>query len=134
MCRLWHQLHLCYRPRERSDEELRLVADELDHIRALAQFSSAVRRELASVIMFEKYAHAGTILFSENDEAHSWYIILDGSVNVVVQRKGVVCTLSDGDDFGKLCLTNPDALRAMTIVLRTDNCQLLRVNKSDFNR
>ncbi|MEQ2175054.1 hypothetical protein GOODEAATRI_014293, partial [Goodea atripinnis] len=46
---------------------------------------------------------------------------------------GVVCTLHEGDDFGKLALVN-DAPRAASIVLREDNCHFLRVDKEDFNR
>lgn len=45
----------------------------------------------------------------------------------------MVCTLHEGDDFGKLALVN-DAPRAASIVLREDNCHFLRVDKEDFNR
>ena len=44
-----------------------------------------------------------------------------------------MCTLHEGDDFGKLALVN-DAPRAASIVLREDNCHFLRVDKEDFNR
>lgn len=47
--------------------------------------------------------------------------------------QGVVCTLHEGDDFGKLALVN-DAPRAASIVLREDNCHFLRVEKEDYNR
>lgn len=106
-------------------------------------------------------------MFSQGEEGTSWYIILKGSVNVVINGKvgvspdesrlcensdhgidwsfvistspvccvaqGVVCTLHEGDDFGKLALVN-DAPRAASIVLREDNCHFLRVDKEDFNR
>ncbi|POI33994.1 hypothetical protein CIB84_002255, partial [Bambusicola thoracicus] len=71
--------------------------------------------------------------FNQGEEGTSWYIILKGSVNVVIYGKGVVCTLHEGDDFGKLALVN-DAPRAASIVLREDNCHFLRVDKEDFNR
>ena len=47
--------------------------------------------------------------------------------------QGVVCTLHEGDDFGKLALVN-DSPRAASIVLHEDNCHFLRVDKEDFNR
>jgi CRP-like cAMP-binding protein len=45
-------------------------------------------------------------VFRQGDVGHSWYIILKGSVNVVIQGRGTVTTLGEGDDFGKLALLN----------------------------
>ncbi|XP_077393346.1 rap guanine nucleotide exchange factor 4 [Festucalex cinctus] len=120
-------------PSERTDDDLEIIYEELLHIKALAHLSTTVKRELMGVLIFESHAKAGTVLFSQGEEGTSWYIILKGSVNVVIYGKGVVCTLHEGDDFGKLALVN-DAPRAASIVLREDNCHFLRVDKEDFNR
>uniref|UniRef100_A0AAR2KE98 Rap guanine nucleotide exchange factor (GEF) 4 n=1 Tax=Pygocentrus nattereri TaxID=42514 RepID=A0AAR2KE98_PYGNA len=120
-------------PGQRTPEDLEIIYDELLHIKALAHLSNTVKRELAGVLIFESHAKAGTVLFNQGEDGTSWYIIQKGSVNVVIYGKGVVCTLHEGDDFGKLALVN-DAPRAASIVLREDNCHFLRVDKEDFNR
>ena len=76
---------------------------------------------------------SGTVLFHQGDQAKKWYIILKGSVDVSIHGKGIVCSLQEGDDFGKLALVN-EAPRAATITLRDDDAQFLVVDKQDFNR
>ncbi|XP_012988321.1 rap guanine nucleotide exchange factor 4 isoform X2 [Esox lucius] len=120
-------------PGQRTGDDLEIIYDELLHIKALSQLSNTVKRELASVLIFESHAKAGTVLFNQGEEGTSWYIIQKGSVNVVIYGKGVVCMLHEGDDFGKLALVT-DSPRAASIVLREDNCHFLRVDKEDFNR
>ncbi|XP_036830325.1 rap guanine nucleotide exchange factor 4 isoform X3 [Oncorhynchus mykiss] len=120
-------------PGQRTADDLEIMYEELLHIKALSHLSTTVKKELAGVLIFESHAKAGTVLFNQGEEGTSWYIILKGSVNVVIYGKGVVCTLHEGDDFGKLALVN-DAPRAASIVLREDNCHFLRVDKEDFNR
>ncbi|KAJ8416864.1 hypothetical protein AAFF_G00327420 [Aldrovandia affinis] len=120
-------------PGQRTVDDLGIIYEELLHIKALSHLSTTVKRELAGVLIYESHAKAGTVLFNQGEEGTSWYIILKGSVNVVIYGKGVVCTLHEGDDFGKLALVN-DAPRAASIVLREDNCHFLRVDKEDFNR
>nr|XP_034492290.1 rap guanine nucleotide exchange factor 4 isoform X7 [Marmota flaviventris] len=120
-------------PGQRTMDDLEIIYEELLHIKALSHLSTTVKRELAGVLIFESHAKGGTVLFNQGEEGTSWYIILKGSVNVVIYGKGVVCTLHEGDDFGKLALVN-DAPRAASIVLREDNCHFLRVDKEDFNR
>lgn len=55
-----HQ-HLICRSHERTAEELELVFEELLHISALAHLSTSIKRELASIIVFEAHAAAGTV-------------------------------------------------------------------------
>uniref|UniRef100_A0A061QHS2 Putative rap guanine nucleotide exchange factor n=1 Tax=Cupiennius salei TaxID=6928 RepID=A0A061QHS2_CUPSA len=117
---------------ERSAEDLEIIYEELLHIKALSHLSNSVKRELAGVLVFESHPKVGTVLFNQGDEGKSWFIILRGSVNVVIYGKGIVCSLHEGDDFGKLALVN-DAPRAATIITRENNCHFLRVDKDDFN-
>ncbi|XP_075237776.1 exchange protein directly activated by cAMP [Lycorma delicatula] len=119
---------------DRTAEELETIYEELMQLKPLAHFSNSVKRELASVVVFEAHNNkAGSILFQQGDEGRSWYIILKGSVDVVTHSKGNVDIISEGEDFGKLALIN-DAPRAATIILREDICHFLRVDKDNFNR
>uniref|UniRef100_A0A8C4NPI0 Rap guanine nucleotide exchange factor 4 n=1 Tax=Dicentrarchus labrax TaxID=13489 RepID=A0A8C4NPI0_DICLA len=110
-------------PGQRTGDDLEIIYDELLHIKALAHLSNTVSQPV-------HFSFKGTV---HGEEGTSWYIIQKGSVNVVIYGKGVVCTLHEGDDFGKLALVT-DSPRAASIVLREDNCHFLRVDKEDFNR
>lgn len=126
------QLVLSKKPHERSQEEIDMVFEELQHLKALSHLTNGVKKQLASCVSGEAHAKQNTVIFNQGDIGHSWYIILRGSVNVVIVGKGVVCTLHEGDDFGKLALVN-DAPRAATIVTSEPNTYFLRVDKQDFN-
>ncbi|CAF4123020.1 unnamed protein product, partial [Rotaria magnacalcarata] len=120
-------------PHERTIDDLEIIYDELLHIKALSHLSSLVKRELASVLIFEAHPFKGEVLFSQGDEGKSWYIILKASVQCIIYGKGIVGTLHEGDDFGKLSLVN-NSPRTATIILNEDNTHFLRVDKDDFNR
>ena len=49
------------RPHERTVEDLEIIYEELLHIKALSHLSTMVKRELASVLVFESHAKAGTV-------------------------------------------------------------------------
>uniref|UniRef100_A0AAR2JUL4 Rap guanine nucleotide exchange factor (GEF) 4 n=1 Tax=Pygocentrus nattereri TaxID=42514 RepID=A0AAR2JUL4_PYGNA len=123
-------------PGQRTVDDLEIIYEELLHIKALSHLSTTfwvVLFVLIFVLFFHCRSFLSLLVFNQGEEGTSWYIILKGSVNVVIYGKGVVCTLHEGDDFGKLALVN-DAPRAASIVLREDNCHFLRVDKEDFNR
>ncbi|RMX42304.1 hypothetical protein pdam_00009874, partial [Pocillopora damicornis] len=74
---------------ERTPDDLSLIYDELMHVKALQYLSTMVKKELSYAFVLESSFKKGTVLFSEGEEGISWYIILKGSVNVVVHGKDV---------------------------------------------
>lgn len=52
------------------------------------------------------YEISFVLVFQQGEEGRSWYIILQGSVDVVIHGKGKVTSLHEGEDFGKLALIN----------------------------
>ncbi|KAL1138122.1 hypothetical protein AAG570_009814 [Ranatra chinensis] len=129
----WLRMILRKPSHDRTPEDLETIYEELMHMKPLSHLSNSMKRELASVIMFEAHPKAGTVVFEQGEEGRSWYLVIRGSVDVVIHGKGTVATLHQGDDFGKLALIN-DAPRAASIIVKEDNCHLLRVDKDDFNR
>ncbi|RXN07140.1 rap guanine nucleotide exchange factor 4-like protein [Labeo rohita] len=93
---------LSKQPGQRTVDDLEIIYEELLHIKALSHLSTTVKRELAGVLIFESHAKAGTVyefdvhyrsllflVFNQGEEGTSWYIILKGSVNVVIYGKDV---------------------------------------------
>uniref|UniRef100_A0A6I8RBP7 Rap guanine nucleotide exchange factor 4 n=1 Tax=Xenopus tropicalis TaxID=8364 RepID=A0A6I8RBP7_XENTR len=117
-------------PGQRSADDLEIIFEELIHIKALSHLSTTVKRELAGFLIFESHPKAGTVCNQGSEFSKNWRVTCDFKINIIIT---VVCTLHEGDDFGKLALVN-DAPRAASIVLREDNCHFLRVDKEDFNR
>jgi Rap guanine nucleotide exchange factor 4 len=109
-----------------------LIYEELLHVKAFGHLSNAIKEELAAVVRLENHPVAGKFLFKEGDPSTSWYVILKGSVNLIM-GKGITCTLKEGDDFGKLALLN-NAPRSTSIQLREPHCCFLRIDSDDFRR
>ncbi len=60
-------------------------------------------------------------------------MILKGSVSLIIEGKGMVCTLHEGDEFGKLGVVN-EAVRSSSVQVREENCYFLRIEREDFKR
>lgn len=89
------------RSHERTAEELELVFEELVHLSALSHLSTSIKRELASIIVFEAHAAAGTVCkYSE----WWWYmdtlIVCAGSSH---RLSGLRQRAAAGDDDVLLC-------------------------------
>lgn len=111
-------LSFTYRPVERLEEELELINEELVHIEALSHLSSSVKKELASVLIFESHLLANTVrkfsfLSSAcNREENVGLIRIDSEVSHKLQRRNVA--------FGRLFATFRYLARPFSLICGLD--------------
>ncbi|KAI3380800.1 hypothetical protein SNEBB_010057 [Seison nebaliae] len=117
----------------RTDRDVSHIYNELQNLLVFRNLSQLVRREVCKVVYFEAYPEPDTIIFHQGDESNAWYIILKGSVNIIIHGKGIVHTLYSGEDFGKFACVN-NVARTATVMLNESDCHFLKVNKEDVIR
>ena len=107
----------------------------LSNIELLSDLSSAELAELASDFQWENY-DLGSEIIKQGQEEHSFYILIKGKVDVMVQKKGLrlwrIRSLGPGDTFGEFSLLNGEA--AATTILCHDKCQVLALDSGGFAR
>lgn len=124
---------------DRADDE---AADRLQsEVKILAQvplFSSLPESELvylAEKLQNQEYPH-GTVLFSEGDHGHYFYVIISGRLEIVkamgTADERVLAVRQAGEFVGEMSLFNPDGLR--TASARTvGQVRLKLLTRDDFD-
>ena len=124
----------------RTEEELEIVRRFVMKLACFSRYSLYVRHELAHVLFYDVFERDGVVI-RQGDVGYSFYFIVSESVLVEIQDKdpisgivhnNIVGELGAGATFGDLALLNDDKRRA-TIVCKED-CEFLKVDKTDFNR
>uniref|UniRef100_A0A8C5U740 Rap guanine nucleotide exchange factor 6 n=1 Tax=Malurus cyaneus samueli TaxID=2593467 RepID=A0A8C5U740_9PASS len=92
----------------------------------------SVRRELCSVMIFEVVEQAGAIILEDGQELDSWYVILNGTVEISYPD-GKSESLCMGNSFG---ITPSLEKQYMNGVVRTkvDDCQFVCIAQQDYWR
>ncbi len=103
----------------------------IDRIRSLPLFSICRRRELATIAgnMTTAAVHRGTELTRQGDRGDQFYVLLSGSVDVIVHGEWVR-SLDRGDFFGELALLKRQP-RSATVVANSD-VSLLVSHQTEF--
>lgn len=117
----------------RTDEDVTVLLRFFSRIGLFCNISSEQRQELCRFIELVSLP-GDAVVFEQGDEGDSYYVVLVGSVSVIVRDKfnneGIVAVLGEDDDFGELALLHRQR-RTATIKTR-EPTQLLRVNKETF--
>ncbi|KAJ3338886.1 hypothetical protein HDU93_008939 [Gonapodya sp. JEL0774] len=128
---------------ERTFDERKQLFLLLRHLKAFSTLSDFLLLELCGVLHLDEF-ESKRVVFNQGDRASSWFVILQGEVDVIVRRENEVdddlsgsqvvkvASLVTGDGFGEVALIN-DSPRMASIYTRTE-CFLLRVEKADYVR
>ncbi len=107
----------------------------LSNIEFLSDLSSPELAELATDFQWESY-DLGTEIIKQGQEEHSFYILIQGKADVMVQKEESrlwhVRSLSPGDTFGALSLLNGKA--SEITILCQEQCQVLALDSESFAR
>ncbi|XP_004609892.2 rap guanine nucleotide exchange factor 6 isoform X2 [Sorex araneus] len=119
-------------PADKTDDDIEQLLEFMHQLPAFANMTMSVRRELCSVMIFEVVEQAGAIILEDGQELDSWYVILNGTVEIS-HPDGRVENLFMGNSFG---ITPTLDKQYMHGVVRTkvDDCQFVCIAQQDYCR
>uniref|UniRef100_A0A8D0L6S2 Rap guanine nucleotide exchange factor 6 n=1 Tax=Sphenodon punctatus TaxID=8508 RepID=A0A8D0L6S2_SPHPU len=119
-------------PADKTDDDIEQLLEFMHQLPAFANMTMSVRRELCSVMIFEVVEQAGAIILEDGQELDSWYVILNGTVEIGYPD-GKTESLCMGNSFG---ITPSLDKQYMNGVVRTkvDDCQFVCIAQQDYWR
>ncbi|XP_017947625.1 rap guanine nucleotide exchange factor 6 isoform X5 [Xenopus tropicalis] len=119
-------------PTDRTDDDIEQLLEFMHQLPAFVNMTMSVRRKLCSVMIFEVVEQAGAIIIEDGQELDSWYVILNGIVEIS-HSDGRMENLCMGNSFG----INPSLeTQYMDGVVKTkaDDCQFVCIAQQDYFR
>ncbi|XP_004836696.1 rap guanine nucleotide exchange factor 6 isoform X3 [Heterocephalus glaber] len=119
-------------PADKTDDDIEQLLEFMHQLPAFANMTMSVRRELCSVMIFEVVEQAGAVILEDGQELDSWYVILNGTVEIS-HPDGKVENLFMGNSFG---ITPTLDKQYMHGIVRTkvDDCQFVCIAQRDYWR
>lgn len=119
-------------PSERSEDDVEILLEFTQGLKAFTNITLAVRRALCSVMVFAVVDKAGTVVMSDGEELDSWSVLINGAVEIE-HANGTREELQMGDSFGILPTMDKLYHRG---VMRTkcDDCQFVCITQTDYYR
>lgn len=69
-------------PNDRTDDDIEILLEFTQHLRAFANMTLSVRRALCKVMVFAVVEKAGTVVMNDGEELDSWSVIINGHVEI----------------------------------------------------
>ncbi|XP_033908642.3 rap guanine nucleotide exchange factor 6-like isoform X5 [Acipenser ruthenus] len=118
-------------PADRTDDDIEHLLEFMHQLPAFANMTMSVRRELCSVMIFEVVEQAGAIILEDGQELDSWYVILNGSVEIAhLERNEILCM---GNSFG-ISPTLDKQYMSGLVRTKGDDCQFVCIAQQDYWR
>ena len=106
-------------PSERTDDDIEILLEFTQHLRAFANMTLSVRRALCRVMVFAVVERAGTIVMNDGEELDSWSVIINGHVEIDL----VPAAAASGATSTAAAAAPPgDSSRALHLGDRYPNC------------
>jgi len=119
-------------PSERTGEDIEVLLEFTQHLKAFTNMTLSVRRALVGTMVFAVVEKAGTVVMTDGEELDSWSVIVNGHVQVDLPNKGKQ-ELHLGDSFG--IKPTMDKLYHKGIMrTKCDDCQFVCVTQADYYR
>ncbi|XP_054411888.1 rap guanine nucleotide exchange factor 6 isoform X19 [Pongo abelii] len=119
-------------PADKTDDDIEQLLEFMHQLPAFANMTMSVRRELCSVMIFEVVEQAGAIILEDGQELDSWYVILNGTVEIS-HPDGKVENLFMGNSFGITPTLDKQYMRGI-VRTKVDDCQFVCIAQQDYWR
>ncbi|XP_023387661.1 rap guanine nucleotide exchange factor 6 isoform X7 [Pteropus vampyrus] len=119
-------------PADKTDDDIEQLLEFMHQLPAFANMTMSVRRELCSVMIFEVVEQAGAIILEDGQELDSWYVILNGTVEIS-HSDGKVENLFMGNSFGITPTLDKQYMRGV-VRTKVDDCQFVCIAQQDYWR
>ena len=121
---------------QRSEEDNVIIEKVLERNEFFLQIDPRMRREVCKRMRYVRL-EPDDVLFNQGDEADAFYVILEGSVGVYLDKNDGnppmhIAAIAEGGSFGERAL-DTDSNRTATIKA-VGVCELAKVTKSDYKR
>ncbi|XP_052864283.1 rap guanine nucleotide exchange factor 2 [Anopheles cruzii] len=120
-------------PSDRTVDDIEVLLEFTQKLKAFTNMTFAVRRALCSVMVFAVVEKAGTVVMNDGEELDSWSVLINGHVEIEHSATGEVEYLHYGDSFGIMPTMDKLYHRG---VMRTkcDDCQFVCITQTDYYR
>ncbi|BFZ17836.1 hypothetical protein BsWGS_20875 [Bradybaena similaris] len=119
-------------PSERTEEDIQVLLNFTQHLKAFSNMTEHTRRLLCEVMVFAIVPKEGTIVMKEGEELDSWSVILNGEVEIT-RSSGAKERLQMGDSFG-ISPTMEKLYHQGVMRTVVNDCQFVCVAQSSYYR